>query len=40
MGSLRRECLDHMLIYDGEYLQRVVQEYKAYYSQEWPYQGD
>jgi putative transposase len=32
MGSLRRECLDHMLIYDGKYLQRLVQEYTAYYN--------
>jgi len=39
MGSLRRECLDHMLIYDGKYLQRLVQEYTAYYNQERPHQG-
>jgi transposase InsO family protein len=30
MGSLRRECLDHVLIQDGKQLQRVVQEYTAY----------
>jgi len=39
MGSLRRECLDHMLIQDGKQLQRVVQEYTAYYNQERPHQG-
>jgi putative transposase len=39
MGSLRRECLDHMLIHDGRYLQLVVQEYTAHYNQERPHQG-
>jgi len=29
MGSLRRECLDHILIHDDEHLQRVVTEYTA-----------
>jgi putative transposase len=38
IGSLRRECLDHMLIYDGKHLQRLVQEYTAYYNQERPKQ--
>jgi len=39
MGSLRRECLDHMLIHHGKHLQRVVQEYTAYYNRERPHQG-
>ncbi len=39
MGSLRRECLDHILFHDGKHLQRVVQEYTAYYNQERPHQG-
>ena len=39
MGSLRRECLDHILIHDGRYLQLVVQEYTAYYNQERPHHG-
>jgi len=39
MGSLRRECLDHILIYDGKHLQRVVQKYTNYYNQERPHQG-
>jgi putative transposase len=39
IGSLRRECLDHVLIQDGKQLQRVVQEYTAYYNQERPHQG-
>ena len=39
MGSLRRECLDHVLIHDEKHLQRVVQAYTAYYNQERPHQG-
>ena len=39
MGSLRRECPDHTLIYQGRHLERVVKEYKAYYNQERPHQG-
>jgi len=39
MGSLRRECLDRILIYQGKHLQRVVQEYTAYYNLERPHQG-
>ena len=30
MGSLRRECMDHILIHDEKHLQRVVKEYTAY----------
>src|SRR5690242_11566125 len=39
MGSLRRECLDPMLIHDGKHVQRAVQEYTVYYNQERPHQG-
>jgi putative transposase len=39
IGSLRRECLDHIFIHQGRQLQRVVQECKAYYNQERPHQG-
>ena len=39
MGSLRRECLDHVLFQDGKHVQRVVREYTAYYNQERPHQG-
>ena len=39
MGSLRRECLDHILIYEGRHLERVVKEYTAYFNQERPHQG-
>ena len=39
MGSLRRECLDHTLIHQGQHLQRVVNEYIVYFNQERPHQG-
>ena len=39
VGSLRRECLDHMLILNGRQLQRVVKEYSDYFNQERPHQG-
>jgi len=39
MGSLRRECMDHILIHDDKHLRRVVTEYKAYFNQERPHQG-
>jgi hypothetical protein len=39
MGSLRRECLDHILIYDDRHLERLTKEYTAYFNQERPHQG-
>jgi hypothetical protein len=39
MGSLRGECLDHMLIVHHRQLQRVVREYIAYYNHSRPYPG-
>ena len=39
MGSLRRECMDHILIHDDNHLRRVVTEYTAYFNQERPRQG-
>ena len=39
MGSLRRECMDHILIHEGRHLERVVKEYTAYFNQERPHQG-
>ncbi len=39
MGSLRRECLDHILIYDDKHLERVTTEYTRYFNQERPHQG-
>jgi putative transposase len=39
MGSLRRECLDHILIHEGRHLERVVKEYTAHFNQDRPHQG-
>ena len=39
MGSVKRGCLDHTLILQGKYLQRVVKEYTAYFNQERQHQG-
>ena len=39
MGSLRRECLDHILIHDDKHLLRVAKEYTSYFNEERPHQG-
>src|SRR5690242_7974482 len=39
MGSLQRECLDHILIHDDKHLRRVVTEYSTYFNQERCHQG-
>jgi hypothetical protein len=31
MGSIRRECLDHVIVFDERHLRRVLREYVAYY---------
>ena len=39
VGSLRRECLDHILVHEDRHLQRVVTEYTPYFNQDRPHQG-
>jgi putative transposase len=39
IGSLRRECLDHMLIVHSRQLHPVVREYVDYYNHSRPHQG-
>jgi len=39
LGSLRRECLDHVLVLDARHLQRVVAEYVRYHNAPRPHQG-
>ena len=39
LGSLRRECLDHLLILHEQQLSRVLQAYVAYYNGTRPHQG-
>lgn len=38
LGSLRRECLDHMLILGEHHLYRVIKEYVEYFNQAQPHQ--
>lgn len=33
IGTIRRECLNHMLIIGARHLQRVLASYAAYYNQ-------
>jgi putative transposase len=39
LGSVRRECLDHMLILHEKQLQRVLNAYVCYFNQARPHQG-
>jgi len=39
LGSVRRECLDHLLILHERQLQRVLNAYVAYFNQARPHQG-
>ncbi|MEO8288178.1 MAG: integrase core domain-containing protein [Chloroflexota bacterium] len=39
LGSVRRECLDHILILGEQHLHRVVKEYVHFYNSARPHQG-
>jgi putative transposase len=39
IGSLRRECLDHILILSEQQLRRLVNEYVQYFNEDRPHQG-
>lgn len=39
LGSVRRECLGHMLIFSERQLHRVVREYVLYFNGARPHQG-
>jgi putative transposase len=39
LGSVRRECLDHVLVLGEAHLRRVLREYVAYFNQDRPHQG-
>lgn len=39
IGSLKRECLDHVLILNQGHLKRALSEYVHYYNQSRPHQG-
>ena len=37
IGTLRRECLDHLIIINGRHLRTVLREYEAYYNNGRPH---
>jgi len=39
LGSVRRECLDHILVLGESHLYRVVKGYVAFFNQACPHQG-
>jgi transposase InsO family protein len=39
LGSVRRECLDHVLVLGERHLERVLQEYVRYFNSDRPHQG-
>jgi transposase InsO family protein len=39
IGSIRRECLDPVLVINGAHLLRVLREYFAYYHESRPHQS-
>jgi len=39
LGSVRRECLDHLLVLGEGHLRRVLREYADYSNQHRPHQG-
>ncbi len=39
LGSVRRECLDHLLVLGERQLTRVLGEYVAYFNRARPHQG-
>jgi len=39
VGSLRRECLDHLLIFGEQQLRRVIAAYVDYFNNSRPHQG-
>ncbi|MFB4285537.1 integrase core domain-containing protein [Nonomuraea sp. MTCD27] len=39
VGTLRRECLDHLLIHGERHLRKVLTEYEHHFNQHRPHQG-
>jgi hypothetical protein len=39
IGSIRRECLDHLIVFNERQLRRILREYFAYYNEVRPHQA-
>lgn len=39
VGIVRRECLDHILIFGDRHLERILREYVTHYNHERPHRG-
>jgi transposase InsO family protein len=39
VGTLRRECLDHVLIYGEQHLRRILAKYSRHYNEHRPHQS-
>jgi putative transposase len=39
VGTLRRECLDHLLIHGERHLRRILAEYVRHYNEHRPHQS-
>jgi putative transposase len=39
VGTVRRECLDHILIFGERHLERILREYVTHYNEERPHRG-
>ena len=39
LGSVRRECLDHILVVNEAHLRRMLKEYVTYFNRSRPHQG-
>jgi transposase InsO family protein len=37
IGSIRRECLDHLIILNESHLRRILREYARYYNESRPH---
>jgi transposase InsO family protein len=33
IGSTRRECIDHMIVFNEEHLRRILSKYAGYYNE-------